>query len=37
MRTQSSLGSSIGYNMSGTWGPTSANINGAPVESFVGA
>ena len=33
IRTQSSLGSSIGYNMSGTWGPTSANINGAPVES----
>ena len=23
--------SSTGYNMSGTWGPTSANINGAPV------
>lgn len=26
----SALGSSIGYNLSGAWGPTAANVNGAP-------
>ena len=31
-RTLTALGSSKGYNISGTWGPTKDNLNGSPVE-----